>query len=672
MDITENKSVTKLRIVLLLFIIKSVFAIAQQQKIDSIKNLINKEGNPKNTIELKTNLAESYLTVNPNLSIEIIDSLLEKVNKDKKYDLQNLKSQALMILGRISEALAINQNMLSITKEKEKINKLYGIRANIFASAYNKDSCLWYMEKRITINYKNPKELDARNLVNKGAYYSLFGEYEKAIESSFNSLKILNKVDFENKYEAKATSYMNLGRAYGYLKEYDKSLKYFLKVEDIYNEHQLLFQLFLNSVNISQAYIDLEQYENSIEYINLKLKQIKEENFDNIKGSMYHNLAQAYFKKGKNISALEALDVAIELDKVFSPNYGLMTDLSLKADILYQLKKYHKALEVYKELEEFNSINPDDLIVILRGEIMTNLALKGEDSILEKFSEYIQIKDTLHSKNILDKSLELDEKYQSAQKEAKIVEQELENEKQKSYTYLALGGIGFIMLLSGGGYAYNIQKQKQKELKKQEELGRLQQNMTKLGLSNLNNQINSHDFKNTLSAALNEVQEKAPKSYQYISNLLKITESALYSDSFTDSLKNQFTQIEGLVELSKVQLFENVDLEIKNYVDESVQIPRLLLKNLVENSIKHGIKGTKKDSDIKVEINQDSQYLKIHVKDNGRGLESKLATGKGISVYKELFNYFNQKNESKASINIENLEQGVLAEVSIPVNYKYS
>lgn len=171
-------------------------------------------------------------------------------------------------------------------------------------------------------------------------------------------------------------------------------------------------------------------------------------------------------------------------------------------------------------------------------------------------------------------------------------------------------------------------------MKKQQELIKIKQSLTKLGLSNLNNQINSHDYKNTLIAALNEVQEKAPKSYKHINNLLKLTESALYDDSFTDLLKNQINQIKGLVELANEQFFEKVTLSVYNDIDENKQIPRLLLKNLIENSIKHGIKGTNKDSEIIVSIFEENGFIKIKVKDSGRGFKNKKTIkGKGIYVY---------------------------------------
>jgi LytS/YehU family sensor histidine kinase len=193
-----------------------------------------------------------------------------------------------------------------------------------------------------------------------------------------------------------------------------------------------------------------------------------------------------------------------------------------------------------------------------------------------------------------------------------------------------------------------------------------------LGLSNINNQINSHDFKNTLTAALTEVQEKAPQSYQHIADLLNITETALYSDSFTDSLKNQFTQIKGLVSLAQNQLFEKIELRIQNHLDEDIQIPRLLLKNLVENSIKHGIKGIQKDASIEVIAKKDDNYINIEVKDDGKGItKDEQIRGKGLTVYHELFTYFNQKNETPASLVIQNVTQGTLAKVAIPINYRY-
>ena len=110
-------------------------------------------------------------------------------------------------------------------------------------------------------------------------------------------------------------------------------------------------------------------------------------------------------------------------------------------------------------------------------------------------------------------------------------------------------------------------------------------------------------------------------------------------------------------------------------MDESGKaiLPRLLLKNLVENSVKHGLHGIDKNVLIEIEILLKADYVCVNVSDDGRGFSSDSfnKNGIGLSTYKKLLETLNIKNKFKAEMTITDNEPGTCVVVRIPLSYTY-
>ena len=202
----------------------------------------------------------------------------------------------------------------------------------------------------------------------------------------------------------------------------------------------------------------------------------------------------------------------------------------------------------------------------------------------------------------------------------------------------------------------------------------LQQNLNAMQLDNLNKQLDPHEIKNILANISPEIQRNAPDAYNKMIKLLNLTRASLSSNSITDSIENQLQQIEDYLSLEKTVLPVPLSYTINNSVDTSKQIPRLLLKNLVENSIKHGIKNKKEGGKINIDITETNNKIKITVDDTGIGRQQAISldSGIGTSTYINLFETLNKTNTQKASFNIIDKEQGTTVEIIIPNNYIYS
>ena len=145
-----------------------------------------------------------------------------------------------------------------------------------------------------------------------------------------------------------------------------------------------------------------------------------------------------------------------------------------------------------------------------------------------------------------------------------------------------------------------------------------------------------------------------------------------YSTEGFDELKSLLAQgrkgRNSDVERSTLSILEN------KIQQKDLQIPRLMLKNLVENAVKHGIKGKENGGTIKIELFEKNHFIYITVDDTGRGRKQAISSDSGIgtSTYQKLFSTLNHKNKDNATFEITDKEQGTKVEVRIPKGYQYS
>lgn len=607
-------------------------------------------------------------------SVEYYSEKQLLLSKEINYNLGEI--QALTDLGNVhdikgdfNKSKQTFQEALTVKiKDKKPYIEVYKGLANLYLFADKLDSADYFFDKAISLATKLKLENNVKKLsLNKAVVLSSKGEFEKAVTSFTNDLDY-----FENQKDSVSLYiiFNGIGNAYFELLDNEQSLLYHRKALLISKNSKNKNHLGSSLGNIANIYGNMKKYDSSAYYFNKCHDVFKESGYEYKALYVKTNLLNLYAISGEHDKLLSLCE-ELEQENLAPESRIILLYSKSIAQFEKGLTKdaeitLNSAIEIAENLDSETSV-----FKLYSRSVYNYLAINNME-IYDRFVKYDSILNNRFSKESKEVISNLNKKYELKEKEKQIVEQQLQNQKEKYYKFAALGGVGFLLLFGAGTFIYSIQNNKHKEIKKQQEFIEIKQNLTKLGLSNLNNQINSHDYKNTLIAALNEVQEKAPASYQHINNLLKLTESALYNDSFTDLLKNQINQIKGLVELANEQLFEKVTLNVYIDTDENKQIPRLLLKNLIENSIKHGIKGTDKDSEIAVSIFEENDFIKIKVKDNGRGFKNMNAiNGKGISVYQELFSFFNSINSKNAKIEIKKVEIGALVEVEIPVDYKY-
>lgn len=651
------------KITFLLILITSVFAFGQKKfsidkkyafftkQFDSLNNLKDKKAlymldELKNSSDFKNNDTLKIIYYNLLGAFYVHNQNIEKTNL---YCDECIK---LAIKGKIysqaakcahNKAVAyhfINKVDTAIVLEKKALNY----------AALGKDSLNYY------ISYVSI----ARKLTYKTKYS----------ESNEMLIKALNKIKDK---ETKAVALLTLTGNYKELGDKRKLDKYYLQaIKDLKGAR---YKRLLNSA--------LLEYSNYLLDNNEFLKTLKYadsvsffSNTDYAKALSYYLKGRAYSGLKKYNDAKQNIDLAIGLDTKNYDAYNLLDDYKVRGKIYLALNKNDLAL---KDFEKSKNLFKDAEDKILEVEVLKYFilaSLRNHDKKLGKdFEHYVELKDSIYNSEQNSNILKFETELRTKEKDSQLKTQQLEIQKQKTNRNIAFSGIGLLLLLSGGGFWFFKNRQKQNELKSQNTLLSLQQSLNAMELQSLNKQLDPHEIKNLLGSISPEIQEKAPDAYLKMLKLFNITKASLNNSSITDSVENQVRQIEDLLSLEKSMLAEPLEYSIENRIaNQEQQIPRLMLKNLVENAIKHGIKGKDNGGKIQVILEEVGNFIEIQVDDTGKGRKQAISldSGIGTSTYQNLFATLNQRNKENASFEIIDKEQGTKVEVKIPKDYQYS
>ena len=604
----------------------------------------------------------------------------------------------------------------TIEKKKEFINDtlkilFYHKKGKYYYYNQNLDSAKWYFEKslKLSLNIKLYKDLGSvyhglaeifstENDIDKALIYdstALFyaqtannvklgniiivsiarklrykGEFERSNKILFESLKKIPTTDPETYGVALATVAIN----YDDLGLSELTEEYYLRANEYLKKAGNFRLVSLNISNLAGLFNTNENYEKALIYADSILL------FSDFRDSkiFYHlRKAEAYKGLKRWEQAIKNINSVLELDKEANDIYGYATDLILKGQIYKEKTDFKKALSIFKEskdLFEKNKIDDLEMQVQLYRDYMLCYLKENKLYLANDFENYINANERLSNQSIDKNITELEAKYNFQEKRVRITQQKLEIEKQKEIRNLSLGGGGILLCIVGAGFLWYREQQKRKALITQNELLSLKQNFAIMELSQINQQLTPHEFKNLLATISPQIQEKAPEAYKRMLQLLNVIKPSLQSAGFTETIEQQVSQVEDYLAIMQQSLMEPLTYSVENQLEDSVEFPRLLLKNLTENAIKHGIKGKSAGGEIIIKFYKQHDFNYLEVEDNGKGRTLSLddSNALGLSSYQKLFKILNNKNNLKATLEVIDKTEGVKVVVKIPSHYNYS
>ena len=662
---------------------------SQNAKIDSLKIEIKKNKEDKfldylHLANAYTNIGNSYDSIEKYTLLG--KEIAIKQNNDKYISKAYIGEANLYYLKRDFDKAIIfaNKSLTHAKKGKDYTNLAtgYNFLGKIAYFQNKPNDCIHNGELAI-VNFakiidKKPEAAPLKLLCHYyiSISYNNIGNYTKAIKHKIEIKKLISKYKIQNK----ETTYYSLEATInGNFKKYDEAIKSgMLRLK--------YAKLGSNKVakigNLCEGYYDIAEFYNKKNNILLSRKYLDSSKLylDDYVGK---NTIESYYKTLEADLLLKENRVTKKsIDSILNfvnkkDNVNLSLSHLLKGKFYMNNHNYDKSIESYlkaKEIYTKNNLNQRKADAVL--ELIKLYSLKNDSvNTIKSLNEYNQITDKIFNEQVAKSITATEIKYETELKESKIKTQQLQIQKEKTNKNIALSSIGLILLLGLGGFWFYRSKQNQTNLKTQNTLLGLQQNLIEAELSNLNKQLDPHEIKNLLAHISPEIQEKAPESYRKMLKLFNLTKASLNSSSITDTIENQLMQIDDFLSLEKSMSAIPLEYSIQNSIENTqTEIPRLLLKNLVENAIKHGIKQQETGGNISVTVQEKDNFIYIAVDDTGKGRQYAISldSGIGTTTYQKLFATLNPKNKENATFEIIDKEQGTKVEVKIPTHYKYS
>jgi hypothetical protein len=207
--------------------------------------------------------------------------------------------------------------------------------------------------------------------------------------------------------------------------------------------------------------------------------------------------------------------------------------------------------------------------------------------------------------------------------------------------------------------------------------------IVELQIKNIENQVDSHFTLNMINSIgalfLNNKADEANLLLGKYGKMLRYT--LLNSDKISIPLSEELKFVENYLTLQQFRIKTgfNYNIKIDNSVDVNYKIPKMLIYTFVENSVKHGIRHSKKRGVILISIQKSSGYLMVNIKDNGIGIKKSkkinvISTGEGLKILNEILELYEGLTKTKQIKykiidlgNGENGETGTEVKIFIPI-----
>ncbi len=170
----------------------------------------------------------------------------------------------------------------------------------------------------------------------------------------------------------------------------------------------------------------------------------------------------------------------------------------------------------------------------------------------------------------------------------------------------------------------------EKKLEEQERL------LVEARLAALTSQINPHFLFNTLNSVSSLIRTNPSQARVMVVQLSKVLRRLLRKHENFSTLRDELSFIEDYLAIEVVRFGDKLRFE-RDVAEDTLDmlVPSMLLQPLVENSIKHGLRGKVEGGTIRIRTYRTGSKLHLLVEDDGVGIpEDKLATllERGIGV----------------------------------------
>ena len=516
--------------------------------------------------------------------------LLSKVEAKKYNDADSIKVNSLIVAAFYKTetdpkgSIQISEQALALAKKTEFQDGIESALLNIgyvYIMTGDVKKAFLYCNNALNLSRQNKSiGAEAMALDKIGIIYNNIGMLDSAFACHVQALKLLQMVKHDYGYIA--IEYSNIGIDLIHQKSYEEANKNLLKAIERYHIAKKSSNEAFCLGYVASNYTKLKKYTLAYSYFMQSLKLVK-------LGITYSSLGDYYNDIEKYDSALYNYQIALHMLEEDSSRQEIAETMQSMAGVfekkgdLKQAEEYFKhALAIGRELSSLETITN------IEADIATFYA--QQQNYKEAYLYHIEsakYKDSLLSKEKVDKLAQLSVVYEVKESEQKNESLQKENafqrlrlQRNNFFIYGTLSALALLLIIGA-------------LLIRQNKLNANQQK-TELEQKQLRAQMNPHFIFNCLNSIQHFVLANDVKNAnKYLSGFASLMRQTLEnSKEGVITLRKELAYLENYVELEQMRFEDKFtyDIHCANDIDpDSIEIPAMIIQPFVENSIRHGL-----------------------------------------------------------------------------------
>ncbi len=427
-------------VVLLCLCLDTLISSGQISEKDSLLNIFgSQEGKP--LVQSLNDLSWYYRNIDLDSAMMFAQRAIEESNllEDNLATAASLNSLATVYeaKGQLDSALTLHNRALSL--------KLSSADSTSIGTTYN----------------------------NLGIVYDELGQHEKSLHHYHEAIVYFNTEDHDP--FKLAMVYSNIGIVLKKQKQFDKALEHYQRALGIYREQSSDFGIAVTTGNVGSLYIQLGKYQESIVYSEESKSGYEDLGYGRYVPYPIHNMAIAMDSLRDYVAAEALYQEALRLHFTHDNNYELASTYTNLANNQARQGKRDLSIATAEKAIEYSDIanNPEFKVRALKIMAASLAALGNYSSAYDQLLTSTIGQDSLFEKDKTRAIIELETKYETAQKEqqiniqeATIREQDLIIERNR----ILLAGSGLVIVLVIGVGLLFWRNERLKRAKMREEL----------------------------------------------------------------------------------------------------------------------------------------------------------------------------------------------------------
>ena len=512
---------------------------------------------------------------------------------------------------------------------------------------------LRYAQQALAIASKlnNPKQ-QAAAWLNISQAQATLGEFERALDASFNSIDLYQSVDSQT---GVSSGYLVLGGLYVRQGNFSTALQYYNQSIDIFRKEQDTTRLATALLNVSEVYEENAQYDSALLLLDEAGALFRAMQFDVGQAYTIGNSGIVNVLLGEDEVGEQKIREAIAILQPVADYYAITQYQLSLAEIYQQRGNVNQAISYAQQ--SWQMAEPHGLLEQMRNASERLAQLYAEqgsyEQAYEQQSRYLMLKDSLSNEEVVRNMADMRTEFEVAQKQAEIDyltgRRKLQRMVQGGLILLSL----LVIIVAWLYYRnYQVQKSANRQLSQQKKELHTQNELLDSLIATRERffSIISHDLRGPVHAfhSLSLVLKMRLESKTYgdlpmIAN--HIEQSALQLSMLLDNLLNWATNQRDNIPLRPERLsldsMANEVLSIFQIVAVTKQIQlhcsvppglcvradRNALFTVLRNLVNNALKFTPEGGEVQVTAEQADQRVNIRVTDNGIGMSpDKVAT----------------------------------------------